>query len=107
MSDGTASSEPGREGRDPSSELEMVAGVAFPTGVADDDFPKDCRWLPRTWAAFSLVTLRRGFDTDKLFSCLSCIVGVRCIVSGLHVVIILAVRGFINLKLGTCALYLK
>jgi hypothetical protein len=41
------------------------------------------------------------------FSCSSCVVGVRYVVSGLHLVTISAVRGFINLKLGTCAFCLK
>jgi hypothetical protein len=41
------------------------------------------------------------------FSCSSCVVGVRCVVSGLHLVTISAVRGFINLKLCTCAFSLK
>jgi hypothetical protein len=66
MSD-SASSEPGREGRDPSSALEMVGDVAPPTRDVDDDFPQSSRWIPRACAASSLVAPRRGFVIEAVF----------------------------------------
>jgi hypothetical protein len=66
MSD-SASFEPGREGRDPSSALEMVGAAAPPTCNVDDDFPQSSRWIPRACAASSLVALRRGFAIEAVF----------------------------------------